>query len=244
MNLAIDIGNTRWKLAWFEDGEIVEKQVLQDESTEKIMKTVTNHNVENIILSSVGAIPKDQLLQYFDENYYFVHLTAKTPIPIVNEYRTPETLGLDRLAAVVGAHHLFPNESNLVIDAGTCITFDLISANGHYKGGNISPGISMRLEAMHYFTAKLPKMAIGETENWIGYDTSSALKNGAQWGAIFEIESFCNRSEQKFESINVILTGGDADFLAKKLKRKIFVNHDLVLSGLNKILDYNAKQLE
>lgn len=244
MNLAIDIGNTRCKFAWFEKGKLIDKRIVTNEPVGKIIEKVTNHSVKNVILSTVGVVPDEELLRFLDDQYFFVHLTASTPIPIINEYRTPETLGLDRLAAVIGAHHLFPNESNLVIDAGTCITFDLIDAKGHYKGGNISPGLLMRLKAMHEFTAKLPLVHLEETDFWIGYSTESALKNGAQWGAIFEIDAFSNKSEQKFGSINVILTGGDADFLAKKLKRKIFVNHDLVLIGLNKILDYNAKQLE
>ncbi len=243
-NLAIDIGNTRVKLAWFEEGNLVNKVVDEGVDFEKILERTTNHPVKNVIFSSVGAVPSPQERQYLEEKFFFIQLTASTPIPIVNQYRTPETLGKDRLAAVIGAYDQYPNLTNLVIDAGTCITFDLIDAQGNYKGGNISPGLSMRLKAMHQFTAKLPLVSLGETEDWLGYDTSSALINGAQWGTIFEIEAFCRRCAEKFGSINVILTGGDADFLAKKLKRKIFVNHDLVLLGLNKILDYNAKQLE
>lgn len=244
MNLAIDIGNTRAKLAWFKAGELIEKVVIEQTSPEKIFSRLTNHLVKNVIYSTVADATDAELLAYLKEHYFFVQLTATTPIPIKNEYRTPETLGRDRLAAVVGAHHLLPARSCLVIDAGTCITFDLIDANGHYKGGNISPGLTMRMKAMHRFTARLPQVEQGETERWLGYDTESALKNGAQWGTIFEIKSFCHKCEEEFGAINVILTGGDADFLAKKLKRKIFVNHDLVLVGLNKILDYNAKQLE
>ncbi len=244
MNLAIDIGNTRVKLGWFEGGLLVEKKVEQGVDWEKIKRWTTNHLVRKVILSSVSVVPLPDWLQFLEERFYFVQLTATTPVPIINEYRTPETLGRDRLAAVVGAHHDYPGQACLVIDAGTCITFDVIDGQGHYKGGNISPGLSMRMKAMHQFTANLPLVEPGQTESWLGYDTVSALKNGAQWGVVFESETFCTRCEAEFGAINVILTGGDADFLAKKLKRKIFVNHDLVLAGLNKILDYNAKQLE
>jgi type III pantothenate kinase len=244
INLAIDIGNTRVKYAWFDQGELVEKSIEEDVSFEKILKRTTNHPVKNVILSSVGAVPNKRERQFFEDHFFFIQLTASTPIPIINEYRTPETLGKDRLAAVIGAYDQYPGAASLVIDAGTCITFDLIDAQGSYKGGNISPGLNMRLRAMHHFTAQLPLVSLKDTEKWLGYDTVSALVNGAQWGTIFEIEAFCRRCSEKYGSINVILTGGDADFLAKKLKRKIFVNHDLVLRGLNKILDYNAKQLE
>lgn len=243
-NLAIDIGNTRVKYGWFDEGRLVEKAIDHEVSSKNILERATNHPVKNVILSSVGAALKPEEERFFEEHFFFIQLTASTPIPIINKYRTPETLGKDRLAAVIGAFDQYPGKTNLVIDAGTCITFDLIDAEGRFKGGNISPGLTMRLKAMHHFTAKLPLVSLEKTSNWLGYDTDSALKNGAQWGTIFEIEAFCGRCVEKYGSINVILTGGDANFLAKNLKRKIFVNHDLVLIGLNKILDYNAKQLD
>ncbi len=133
MNLAIDIGNTRAKLGWFEEDHLVDKKVVDATEAEKIKSWITNHPPQNVILSNVSAIPPSEWLRYLDEQCFFVHLTASTPVPIINEYRTPETLGRDRLAAVVGANHLFPKKTCLVIDAGTCMTYDVITSKGHYR---------------------------------------------------------------------------------------------------------------
>ena len=175
----------------------------------------------------------------------FLELGPATPLPIDNRYRSPETLGKDRLAAVVGAYQLFPGASCLIVDAGSCITFDLLEGGGIYRGGNIAPGIAMRLRAMHAFTARLPAVPVdaGDT-GWLGDTTESAMRRGAQLGAALEIEGYIALCSAQIGRINVILTGGDADFLAKKLKSKIFVNHHLVLRGLNKILNYNVEGLE
>lgn len=241
MNLTLDIGNTRIKAAIFGGDKLLEQQIWESWQLEKILKLATNHSIKNVILSTVAAIPDPNSISLLEENFFFIQLNKDTPIPIENHYKSPNTLGKDRLAAVVGAWHLFPNQNSLVIDAGTCITLDLVESPGYYIGGNISPGVNMRMKAMHHFTSKLPLVERGNTDSWLGYDTNSALINGAQWGAILEIEGFIDKCLKIYQSINIILTGGDAVFLAKKMKRKIFVNQNLVLIGLNKILDYNVK---
>ncbi len=185
-------------------------------------------------------MPED-MEAYLRQNFFCIELGTRTPLPIQNTYRTPETLGKDRLAAVVGAFEMFPDQNCLVIDAGTCITYDLLRWDGVYPGGNIAPGLEMRLRAMHHFTANLPPVAIGETENLIGYSTESAMRNGAQLGIILEIEGFIAWCRSEWGEINVILTGGSIDFFVKNLKSQIFVNPNLVLSGLNKILNYNVE---
>jgi type III pantothenate kinase len=144
------------------------------------------------------------------------------------------------LAAVVGAYRFFPNQNCLVIDAGTCITYDLLTAEKEYLGGNIAPGIGLRMRAMHEFTAKLPLIERGEQDEIWGISTETALRNGGQYGAAYEMQGFIDACEAKFGRMQVVLTGGDADFFGKALKTKIFVHPNLVLWGLLEILNYNG----
>jgi type III pantothenate kinase len=212
-------------------------------SPEAFLQLATNQKAHNIILSSVAGVMPAHLEQQAATQFYYLPLKNQTPLPFKNLYRTPLTLGIDRLAAVAGALASFPAQNCLVVDAGTCMTYELLTAQAEYLGGNIAPGIAMRLKAMHAFTAKLPEVSKGETEDWVGYSTESALRNGAQWGAAFEIEGTIARLQGKFSPLTVILTGGDAIFLAKMLKSQIFVLPDLVLIGLNKILNHNVQQV-
>jgi len=230
-------------LGLFNGPELLEKQLRESLSPHNIMAYATNHKVQNIILSTVGRPVDPTWESEMDRRFYFLRLDHQTPLPIVNSYGTPETLGKDRLAAIVGAWQLYPKENCLVIDTGTCITYDLLSADGVFLGGNISPGLSIRYRAMHEFTANLPLVSRMEPDDPIGQSTVSAMRNGAQLGASLEIDGFVKLFRKKFGSLRVILTGGDADFFAKVVKSEIFVNPDLVLLGLNKILTYNAEQL-
>ncbi|MFN7115488.1 MAG: type III pantothenate kinase [Saprospiraceae bacterium] len=241
MNLTIDIGNTRIKLGIYREGQLLERQTWQEWDLEKLITLTTNQKVKNVILSNVGRDVPTVIIDFLEKNCFFIRLDTQTPLPIQNAYRTPETLGKDRIAAVVGAFDMFPYQNCLAIDAGTCITYEFLTKAGVYLGGNIAPGLEMRLKAMHHFTAKLPLVKMAETENLIGYSTQSAMQNGAQWGAILEIEGIIDWCRSEWGEINVILTGGDADFFVKSLKSQIFVNPNLVLQGLNKILNYNVE---
>lgn len=244
-NLVIDIGNNRTKLGLFEDANLVAKEVLSADQQTKILEWLTNHQPKNTILSTVGQpLPVELEQQIRTLSLYFIKLSQDTPLPIQSQYQTPETLGKDRIAAVIGASVHFPNEHCVIIDAGTCITYEVLHARKGYLGGNIAPGLYMRYKAMHEFTANLPLVENEEVLQTIGYSTKSALQNGGQLGCLYEIEGFVADMELKIGQLNVILTGGDADFFAKKMKRKIFVHHNLVLEGLNKILSYNVEKLE
>lgn len=243
MNLAIDIGNTRTKIGVFQGAKLLEKRIWENWKSQDLFQLITNQKIENIILSTVGESVKEDLRQYFRSGFCYIELESHTPLPIRNLYRTPETLGKDRLAAVIGAYQLYTAEACLVIDAGTCITYDFLSADGAYLGGNIAPGLGMRLAAMHHFTARLPQVEIEENDQLIGQSTHSAMQNGGVLGMMLEIEGYIQFAQSRFGQINVILTGGDADFFAKKMKNEIFVNHNLVLVGLNKILNYNVECL-
>lgn len=243
LNLVVDIGNTRAKIGLFDGHILVEKWIWEQWSPQAFVQLATNQKARNIILSSVAVSMPEPLERQLAQDFFYVPLSNLTPLPFSNQYHTPQTLGIDRLAAVAGALALYPGQHCLIIDAGTCMTLEVLTAQAEYLGGNIAPGIAMRLKAMHTFTAKLPEVSTGETAQWIGYSTESALKNGAQWGAAFEIEGSIARLQQDFSPLTVILTGGDAIFLAKMLKSQIFVHPDLVLIGLNKILNHNVNQL-
>ncbi|MCB0642754.1 MAG: type III pantothenate kinase [Phaeodactylibacter sp.] len=239
MNLTIDIGNTRTKLALFQEGRLLEKWIQDSLDISFIENCAYNHPIQKVILSSVAS-PSTEATDWLRDRFQFLELSTETPLPIRNHYRSPQTLGKDRLAAVVGAFHLFPRQNCMVIDAGSCITYDLLQGSGDYWGGNISPGLDMRLKAMHQQTARLPLVPRVEPEQLLGYNTESALQNGALLGAAYEMEGFIAASETLYGKITTVLTGGDAIFFEKHLKRQIFVNQNLVLIGLNKILDYNA----
>ncbi len=241
MNLAIDIGNTFVKTGVFDGDKLVATAVYKRFSIKVIESLAYNHSIRNVILSTVRR-PNKKMESYIEKNFLFIKLTERTSLPIKNLYQTPETLGKDRLAAVVGAKRLFLSDNCLVVDAGTCITFDIINKAGEYLGGNISPGINMRLKAMHTYTANLPVVKRENHDLFYGVNTETALLNGGQLGAILETKAFIGLCEEHFGEIKVIFTGGDAKYLADKLKTRIFVRQNLVLEGLNKILNYNVEK--
>jgi len=238
-NLTIDVGNTRTKIVVFEQNQIVHQETLPYLTIPFLKKLSYNHKKANCILTVTGNMTAD-IEKYLRQKFKkYLRLSHETPMPVENLYKTPQTLGRDRLAAVIGAQTIFPKENCLVIDAGTCITFDVLNAEGQYLGGNISPGIEMRMRAMHEFTAKLPLVDLADQQIWIGEDTTTALRNGGQLGALLEVRGFITKCRRKFGHINVVFTGGNADFFVKQLKSKIFARPNLVPLGLNQILHYN-----
>lgn len=243
INLAVDIGNTRAKLGLFRGNQLLSTAVWAQWGVKDFLAYTTNHAVESVILSSTAGKKADELVAFFSTRFKYLGLDHLTPLPIRNAYQTPETLGKDRLAAVVGAYALFPGKTCLVIDAGTCITYDILDNTGAYLGGNISPGLRMRLKAMNAFTASLPLVEAGPFGPLVGKTTETALRNGAQWGILLEMDGMITLVKKQFEEIMVILTGGDADFFVNQLKSEIFAASDLVLTGLNKILTYNVEHL-
>ncbi|RMF04118.1 MAG: type III pantothenate kinase [Bacteroidetes bacterium] len=242
-NLVVDQGNTRLKYATFMRGKLQTQGVIDVPKAGDILALATNHAVQNIIFSTVSTTPTPEEAKALADAFRYYELSATTPLPIRNSYRTPDTLGKDRLAAVVGAYALYPGQTCLVIDAGTCMTLDVLTDTGEYLGGNISPGVRMRYRAMHQFTARLPLVAPGSWQLDWGVDTHTALENGGLLGAALEMEAWVARLRSQWPHLQTLLTGGDAALLAKRLKCKIFVHPNLVLYGLDKILTYNVKQL-
>ncbi|MDR6299499.1 type III pantothenate kinase [Mesonia maritima] len=240
MNLVIDIGNTFIKLAVFQKDEIVSRAVFEDEKLmEKIQEILKTHKIEHGIISSVKTIPADELA-FLRKNINLIILDHTLSFPFLNLYETPETLGKDRLALAAAAVKLFPNKNILIIDAGTCITYDFLE-NNKYHGGAISPGIEMRFKAMHNFTAKLPLIKTtdeNETE-LTGKTTRQNMKIGVLKGVPLEIDGFIDLYKQDYKDLTVILTGGDSELLSKSLKNSIFAPENFLLKGLNTILEFN-----
>ena len=247
MNLIVDIGNTRTKIALFEKNELVEKAILENGALGELSAIINTYSIDGAILSATGA-DTEGVEFFLSRHFPFVKFDHTTPIPIKNKYKTPETLGKDRLAAVIAAKTLFPKDNCLVIDAGTCLTYNVVTANNLFIGGNITPGLTMRLKAMHHFTAKLPEVERdtegSEFAEILGTSTETAMRIGAQVGLLAEVEGFVERFTRNFGKIKVILTGGDAEYIMKNvaISERYFERH-LVLQGLNQILNFNLKNI-
>ncbi len=238
MQLVLDIGNTRTKIGLFEGRRLAEKTVWTDEPIEGLFEWTSRKKVRNAIYSSVVTDDGD-LIKMLRKRFSAIELNSATPLPFHNAYRTPETLGKDRLAAAAGALALFPGRHCLVVDCGTCIKYELLTADGVYHGGNIAPGAAMRIQAMHYFTARLPEVPLEMPADAVGNSTTTALQNGALRGAALEIMGFARLFEQKANPLKIILTGGDAAFFKPHLDLPdLTLEPDLTLYGLNKILTF------
>ncbi len=242
MNLVIDIGNTITKMAVFSGGKMLmsrREKILTIGILKDIMDAYPG--LTGAILSSVVYHPKeleDYLSSIFD---HFLELDYRTPLPINNLYETPSTLGYDRIADAVGANTIFPGRNVLIIDAGTAITIDLITGEGKFIGGNISPGATMRSRALHKFTGHLPLVDPAGDAALMARRTEEAIRSGILNGIIFELNGYIERLREEYHDLQIILTGGDANYFDKKLKYSIFVDLNLNLTGLNRILDYNAR---
>jgi len=238
-SLCIDIGNSRAKIGVFLDDVMVSSDFRAQLSQEYVQRLLDEHDFDSAIISST-RYRNMAFVQAIKKAVPLIELSYETALPISNNYSTPQTLGMDRIAAAVGAYTKIPGYAHLIIDAGSCITLDVVNDKGQFLGGNISPGIYMRIKAMNDHTDKLPLVDIAYHDDSIGRDTVMALQNGAVRGTIFEIQAFIDHMKFRFPRINTILTGGDADFLANKLESKILANPYLVLEGLYKILKHNA----
>lgn len=241
MNLIIDIGNTQAKLVMFDGETPVAEHRTSNETLEALPLVLEQFAIRRAIVGSV-ADPSPALdLMLSSLPFPTLRMTPSTPLPLIeNLYRTPHTLGLDRLAAVVGAVSQKPGHDLLVIDAGTCVTYDFVDHKGRYLGGNISPGLHMRLQAMHEQTARLPLVdEAGETP-LLGHDTETALRSGAQHGLRYEMEGYIQALKQKYPSLLVFLTGGGLSDFDSPIKSGIFADRFLVSRGLNRILQHNT----
>lgn len=240
MNLVIDIGNSRIKYAHFDGQEMTYFEVVSKRSIKKIYASIRNLKVDHVIIAHSGKLD-ERLLESF-RDYPLLVLDQDTPLPIAIEINHPHTIGRDRLASAIGARLRSPDDATLIIDMGTCITMNIVSNEGVFIGGNISPGLKMRLKAMHHFTAKLPMVEVEVPNDIIGTDTKTALQNGGLRGAFYEIETFIDLMKARYDVKSIFLTGGDASYFEEFTNNAIFARPYLVLEGLNEILNYNAKK--
>ncbi|MGL4993180.1 MAG: type III pantothenate kinase [Bacteroidales bacterium] len=241
MNLIIDQGNSSCKVALFDGEVIIESIKYKYLLVDDLINLCSRYRIDKAIISSVKAVD-DSIIDFLQRTIpVFLQLNHTTPIPIRLGYKTPNTLGCDRIAAVVAAFFQFPGRDVLVIDAGTAITFDLLDSTGLFRGGNISPGLEMRLESLHIMTNKLPLVGrLGDTPS-MGYDTETAIRSGVIKGISYEIDGYVNSLKNEMPDLLVFLTGGSCKYFEDHIKSTIFADNNIVLKGLNCIIEYNAK---
>ena len=239
MKLILDFGNSLQKCALV-DGDSISLSVFENITLENIQKLTAGKNIESVILSSVINYDK-AIKNWLSQTYFFIEFSEKTPIPVINKYQTPETLGKDRLAAAIGAYTLFPGQNVIAVDCGTAIKFDMMNSKGEYLGGSIAPGLWLRFKALHNFTDKLPLVSYENQPDLIGVDTITSIQSGVMNGCLAEINGLIDRYKLNFKNLNVVLTGGEMIYFEKSIKSGIFAEPNLVIIGLHQILLFNEK---
>lgn len=251
MLLTIDIGNTRAKFTLFDDeGQIAHSwhtvsgtdSFCHPTFLEELRVLSQQWNIDKCAYCSVrteDASLDKTLKKLFRE---VLKITGTSKVPMEVDYQSRATLGADRLVAVVGALELYPNSDVLVIDAGTCITFDLLTAEPRYRGGNISPGIGMRLAALHQQTARLPLVDSTGDVPVVGYDTETAIRAGVVRGVCYEIEGYIRSLRSSYPNLQVLLTGGSAADICKYCTEPIITSTELVTHGLRRLMELHAQE--
>lgn len=242
MNLVLDLGNSFGKIAVCDGLQVVESATYEKITSREISYFHTRYTgIRGAIISSVVNYSRE-IIDYLNNLYApCIELDHATPIPLVNRYRTPDTLGYDRIAAAVGAYTIYQGKNVLVIDAGTAVTYDIVTSSGEFLGGNIAPGLEIRFKSLNKFTNRLPLLERPtEKPPLLGGSTSEAIQSGIVNGLLFEMDGFIGALSQNYPKLQVVLTGGDAKYFVGKLKSSIFVDLNLNLIGLNRILEHNA----
>jgi type III pantothenate kinase len=237
MNLVIDAGNTLIKTAIYNSNDVVITETHSEWAADWLLNTINRFpEIDCCLICSTRAVEDwlPGLIRSMNITYH--ELSHLSPLPITIGYETPATLGKDRIAAAAGAAALYPGRNVVAIDAGTALTIDLITDKGFFAGGNISPGMRMRFMALHQQTFSLPIVEPSDEVPLIGKNTREAILSGVVNGLTYEIDNSINSLKNKYNDLRVIITGGDAPYLSARLKNTIFVEENLVLSGLNAIL--------
>ncbi len=242
MNLIVDQGNSFTKVGVFLNEKLLFSNIFKRLDTIYIEHLYELYPISAAILSSV-ANPEEDVIEYIKKKTEkFVWLDEYTSLPIENLYKTPETLGKDRIAACVGANYLKPDANLLVIDAGTAVTYDVVNAKNQYVGGNISLGLEMRRKALHTFTKKLPLIEMKDSVHLLGTTTNEAILAGIVNGLTYEIEGYISSLSSVYPDLSIFLTGGDAFYFEKKIKSSTFASQSLLLVGLNRILNFKCQK--
>ena len=242
MNLIVEQGNTMLKLAVFDGDRMVAYSSKKKNEPSSIRELFEQYRPDKGIMSSVTDKNEKMISTLTKMLSGFLWFDEAVSVPVSIEYETIHTLGKDRMAAIAGAAYLYPGQNVLVIDAGTAITYELLEASGTYKGGNISPGLTTRFRSLHRFTKQLPLVKEQSMVPFIGTNTESAIRAGVVNGIVFEMDGYIDAVRSKYNDILVCLTGGHAIYFENRLKNHIFVASNLILIGLNRILEYNAKK--
>jgi len=242
MNLIIDIGNSYAKYAIFSQGAIILKGRILAADLLRVVDQLKGQypKLANTMVASVGE-KHHKIITYLKQEYRLIQL-SEAKLPFQNQYKTPKTLGQDRIALVSAAVQRYPGHNCLIIDAGSCITYDFVDRNKVYLGGAISPGLKLRYKALHNFTARLPLLEPQQPQELIGASTEESIHTGVVLGIQNEIDGQIKAYRNKYPDLTVILTGGDVEFLSNQLKSSIFAHSNFLLEGLNFILDYNSKE--
>lgn len=239
MNLIFDFGNSQAKIALFEKGKMVDKLVFPIYDEDGIVKAIAGfEKVDRAILSNVG-----REFQFSNLGFPVLELNAETVLPFSINYLSPKTLGIDRIALAAAAQKIYPNQNCLIIDSGTCITYDFLDENSTYHGGGISPGLEMRLKSLPQFTAKLPLIQKSNDFQLVGQTTEESILSGTIGGFKREVGATIEAYKSRYPSLITIITGGDTNQFDYLLKNSIFAAPDFLLIGLNHILEYNAERL-
>lgn len=243
MNLIVDVGNSSVKVAVFQDSKLITSYKCTLENFFKKFQEIKK-DYPQISFSILSSVVKDSLgfEKVLEKETNLYVLNQYTKLPFKNNYASPQTLGKDRLALVAAASLNFQHENVLIIDAGTCITFDFKNTSNEYLGGAISPGLQMRLMALQHFTAKLPLVSLDENVPLIGNSTQNSILSGVLNGVCAELDGIIDRYKADYKYLTVILTGGDTQILSKRVKNSIFANPNFLLEGLNYILEFNKTQ--
>lgn len=238
--LIIDLGNTRAKVAVFVGDELQEVKSFESPEPSQLLKPyLEDGNLKACIISSV-TIPTVSFRKLLSE-IQLIEFNASTPLPITNRYASPSTLGADRLAVAVAANGLYPEKDVLIIDAGTAITYDFINKNGEYQGGGITAGVNMRFKALNTFTSRLPLVEARFPDFLIGRNSDESILTGVMNGIRAEMDGIIEEYKLLYPGIITLFTGGDMFYFEKILKNNIFAVPNLVLTGLNLILEYNLE---
>jgi type III pantothenate kinase len=240
MNLVLDIGNTSAKAAIYNGHSLVKKERLETFDRASLESFLGKIHPSGAIVSSVVTEPADVISLVRERTKNVHHLTWRSEYPFKINYSTPETLGVDRLAAAAGALLKLAGHDLLVIDAGSAVTFDVVSG-GEYLGGSISPGLAMRLRALHEFTGRLPLAELNESFSFPGKSTLDAIAGGVLMGLVFEINEYIRTFEKRYNALIPVITGGDGEKLSSLTEPRVICYPDLVSDGLNYLLEYNAK---
>ena len=240
MNLVLDIGNSLLKAGIFKNNNLINYCEFNKDYFLNVKSILDNNPISHSIASNVSE-SNNKLIELLSNKTNLIEFNSSLNVPFKNCYQSKNTLGKDRIALVSNASKEYPKENVLLIDLGSCITFDFLNNKNEYLGGSISPGLRMRYKSLNNYTANLPLLDPKEIDYFIGKNTEDSIHSGIINGIISELNSTVEKYKSQYKKIRIILTGGDSKFLFKKIKSGIFANSNFLIFGLNLLIELNKK---